>query len=359
MPEHSSVTTTLVPVEPRKLSIAIAAPTTLAEAWEFAVKIAASTLIPRDFQNNPANCLIAMQHGAELGISPFQSLQSIAVINGKPAIYGEMGLAIIMGSGVLESLEELGPTECLAQGGGHCTVKRKGWARPVTRRFTVEEARRARLDKKPGPWSDYPGRMLQMRARWLCLRDVFPDVLKGVVGREEYDPGDDGLGFGPGAVLDHAPTLDAAADAMAEAMLGAAVSPTSDGPGTPDLFGAEAPAMDDAAAAMAAEIEGLSAPPRVVTPARPEAEPATAATPQRPVAFEIGTQQFHTCGITRKQMLALFDLAPKYNRALKQKGADKDVLAREFGLEHRADLTEAQAGQFITLLQRGLEGASA
>jgi hypothetical protein len=41
------------------------------------------------------------------------------------------------------------------------------------------------LKGKQGPWTNYPKRMLQMRARSWCLRDVYPDVLRGVHVAEE------------------------------------------------------------------------------------------------------------------------------------------------------------------------------
>ena len=49
----------------------------------------------------------------------------------------------------------------------------------------MEDAKRAGLYGKQGPWQQYPKRMLQMRARAWALRDVFPDVLRGVHVAEE------------------------------------------------------------------------------------------------------------------------------------------------------------------------------
>jgi hypothetical protein len=49
----------------------------------------------------------------------------------------------------------------------------------------MEDAKRAGLAGKQGPWQQYPKRMLQMRARAFALRDVFPDVLRGVYVAEE------------------------------------------------------------------------------------------------------------------------------------------------------------------------------
>lgn len=66
-----------------------------------------------------------------------------------------------------------------------CTVWRKGQAEPTTRTFSIADAKRAKLWGKPGPWTEYPARMLQMRARSFALRDAFPDVLKGLRTVEE------------------------------------------------------------------------------------------------------------------------------------------------------------------------------
>jgi hypothetical protein len=65
-----------------------------------------------------------------------------------------------------------------------CVAKRKG-RKPVVAKFSVEDAKRAGLWGKQGPWSAYPKRMMQMRARGFALRDAFPDVLKGLITAEE------------------------------------------------------------------------------------------------------------------------------------------------------------------------------
>jgi hypothetical protein len=49
----------------------------------------------------------------------------------------------------------------------------------------MDDAKAAGLLGKQGPWSQYPKRMRQMRARGFALRDVFPDVLKGMPVAEE------------------------------------------------------------------------------------------------------------------------------------------------------------------------------
>jgi hypothetical protein len=63
-------------------------------------------------------------------------------------------------------------------------VKRRGEPEQ-SRTFTDQDAEKAGLKGKPGPWTQYPKRMRQLRARAFALRDVFPDVLRGLPVAEE------------------------------------------------------------------------------------------------------------------------------------------------------------------------------
>jgi hypothetical protein len=152
--------------------------------FDFQKLVATSDFAPKDFRGKPESCLLAIQHGAELGLSPMQSLQSIAVVNGRPSVYGDTALAVCKGSPVCEWVRETIEGE-----GEHmvavCQAKRRGDAQPVESRFGVAEAKKAGLWGKQGPWTQYPRRMLQMRARGFALRDAFPDVLRGLVTAEE------------------------------------------------------------------------------------------------------------------------------------------------------------------------------
>jgi len=154
-------------------------PSSLAEAMEFAGMMSKSSIVPKDYQNNPGNILVAIQWGMEIGLQPLQSMQSIAVINGRPSIWGDAMLALVRSSGLLESInEEVTDSKAV------CTIKRRG-EQEVVREFSMDDAKRAGLTGKQGPWSQYPKRMLQMRARAFALRDVFADVLRGVHVAEE------------------------------------------------------------------------------------------------------------------------------------------------------------------------------
>lgn len=152
----------------------------LSEAITLAEFFAKSDLVPRDYQNKPGNIVVAWQKGWELGISPSQSLEAIAVINGRACLWGDTVLALVRSSGLLESLtEEVSDTEAVV------TAKRKGEPTPIVRRFSMADATKAGLVGKSGPWTTYPKRMLQMRARAFALRDGFADILKGMSIAEE------------------------------------------------------------------------------------------------------------------------------------------------------------------------------
>lgn len=157
---------------------------TFEDAFRFSKLVSGSEFAPKDFRGKPESCLLAIQHGAEVGLSPMQSLQSIAVINGRPCVWGDAALALVQSAAVCDFVYET------VEGEGDnmtatCQAKRKGYDKPTVSTFTVADAKRAGLWGKSGPWSQYPKRMLQLRARGFALRDAFPDVLRGLVTAEE------------------------------------------------------------------------------------------------------------------------------------------------------------------------------
>jgi hypothetical protein len=171
--------------------------TTFDEASRLATAMAKSDLVPKGFREKPYDVLVAMQMGAELGFAPMQALQSIAVINGRPGLYGDGLLAVVMRSRAYEDHDEAYEVKGervadvtvddlkLDTTAAVCTFVRRGKSAPVSRRFSVGDAKLAKLWGKEGPWREYPARMLAMRARSFAARDTFPDVLRGVHTVEE------------------------------------------------------------------------------------------------------------------------------------------------------------------------------
>lgn len=156
-------------------------PNNLQEAMQYSEILAKSTIVPKNYQNRSGDILVAIQMGSELGLKPIQSLQSIAVINGRPSVYGDGLLALVQAHASFEDIQESFDEQANA---AICIIKRKNQS-SYTVKYTKEDAEKAGLWGKMGPWKQYPKRMLQMRARGFALRDKFADVLGGLIIVEE------------------------------------------------------------------------------------------------------------------------------------------------------------------------------
>lgn len=192
------------------MSNLILRPATFDQLAQFATMAAKSALVPAAFKNRPEDVMLAVQMGSELGLAPMQALQNIACINGRPAVWGDALIGLCRASAACEDIQER------LEGEGDaavavCVAKRRG-ASPVLARFSVADAKKAGLWGKAGPWTQYPTRMLQLRARGFALRDAFPDVLRGIISAEEARDM-------PAAKPDEFPgaTIEATAEPVAEA----------------------------------------------------------------------------------------------------------------------------------------------
>lgn len=156
--------------------------TSLQQAMDFAKLIADSDLAPKDYKGKPGNVLIAIQMGAEIGLKPLQALQNIAIINGRPCVWGDAMIGLVQNHPLCEYIHEE-----LKNDTAYCIVKRRGDLEEHVSKFSRDDAKKAGLLSKTGTWQQYPDRMLQMRARGFALRDKFADVLKGIAMREEVE----------------------------------------------------------------------------------------------------------------------------------------------------------------------------
>jgi len=167
----------------RQTSAMVFQPTSIAEALSLAETLSKSILVPQNFRGKPDDVFAAMMLSAELGISPMQGIQNIAVINGRATVWGDMAIALVKSSplceGVEESMDLSNPQNPIAT----CVARRKNMP-DVVSTFSWGEAVAAGLTTK-GVWLTYPKRMLQMRARGFALRDQFADLMKGLITSEE------------------------------------------------------------------------------------------------------------------------------------------------------------------------------
>lgn len=177
-------------------------PTDFEGAWRISQAVVAARMAPRSLET-VEKCAVAILHGLEVGLTPMNALQSIAVINGRPSLWGDGALGLIQASGLLEDQDEhFEGDEGKPDFKAVCILKRKGKSRPYVGEFSLEDARIAGLLGKEGPWQGYRKRMMKMRARAFAMRDGFSDVIKGLsvaeeqedVERARHTPVDDGGG---------------------------------------------------------------------------------------------------------------------------------------------------------------------
>ena len=156
-------------------------------AKRVAQSLANSTLVPDAYIGRPNDIFVAINMGSELGMEPFQAIQSIAVIEGKPCLYGDGLIGVVRASPkckwIEETLSEDGKTAT-------CRTQRDGDPNPVTASYSMDDAIQAGISSKFN-WKKHPKRMLQMRARAYCLRDAYPDLLKGLGVVEERQDHED------------------------------------------------------------------------------------------------------------------------------------------------------------------------
>lgn len=156
---------------------------TYEDAYRYAASIQRSGLAPASFKT-AEQILVAIQHGAELGFKPLQSLQHICVIQGRPAVYGKGLPALIMGKGVMEEFKEWfeGTGDNMT---AFSQVKRKGVDERRVGKFSVAQAKKAGLWGKDN-WNKYPEDMLMAKARARAFV-LFADLLAGLPLAEDIE----------------------------------------------------------------------------------------------------------------------------------------------------------------------------
>ncbi len=150
---------------------------TIEGAYRYADLVHKSRLAPACFET-VEQILVAMQMGAELGLTPLASLSTIQVIKGKPSLGGKDMPSFVINSGQLEKFDES------YEGSGDdmkavCVIKRKGLDSVCRVTFSVGDAKRAGLWGTQ-TWAKYPKDMLKYKARARAFPTLFGDVLRGM-----------------------------------------------------------------------------------------------------------------------------------------------------------------------------------
>jgi len=143
--------------------------TNLAQALEFCDIVISSSLAPSDM-NTRAKVFVAIQYGAELGLSPMQALQSVYIVKGRPSLSYKAALGLARRNGYDGEVGTRGDGDDRC---GYMTIPGK----PDVE-FYVADAKKAGLWGS-NTWAKYPDDMLIARAVSRGINRYLSHVLMG------------------------------------------------------------------------------------------------------------------------------------------------------------------------------------
>ncbi|CAB4182625.1 hypothetical protein UFOVP1083_10 [uncultured Caudovirales phage] len=141
--------------------------------WKLSQRISNTPFVPTALRGKNEAVLACVLYGAELGLGPMQSLNSIHVIEGRTAMSPELMRAMVARHGHRIDVVENSAIACEVKG------IRSDTGSTATVRWTMEDAKLAGLAGKNN-WKTYPRAMLLARATSELCRIVFPDVIAGL-----------------------------------------------------------------------------------------------------------------------------------------------------------------------------------
>lgn len=149
-------------------------PGALAAQMDYAKAMAASDLLPRQYQGKPANLLWAISYGQTLGVAPLTAVQSIHVINGKPTASADLIAGLVRRAG--HKLRVNGDDRrAVAQ-----IIRADDPDFTFEVVWTIERAQAAKLTGK-GTWKNFPAAMLKARAITEVARAACSEILQGTI----------------------------------------------------------------------------------------------------------------------------------------------------------------------------------
>lgn len=157
-------------------------------AQRMAKALSVSTLVPKEYQNNIPNVLIAMELANRIGASVFQVMQNLDVIHGRPSWRAQFLIATVNASGRFTPLRfRYVGKEGSSEWGCRAFAKdRETGEECVGALITLGMAKEEGWSTKSGSkWKTMPEQMLMYRAAAFWARVYAPELSLGMQTREE------------------------------------------------------------------------------------------------------------------------------------------------------------------------------
>jgi hypothetical protein len=139
--------------------------------------LAASTVIPKDYQNNIPNTLVALEMAHRIGASPLMVMQNLHIIHGRPSWSSTFVIAALNSCGRFSAIRfEDGEGSCRA-----VAIEKETGAVLNGPTVTIEMAKKEGWFQKTGSkWQTMPELMLKYRAASFFGRLYAPEIMMGM-----------------------------------------------------------------------------------------------------------------------------------------------------------------------------------
>jgi len=154
-------------------------------AQRMAQALAASALVPKEYQGNVANCIVALEISQRIGASPLMVSQNLHVIHGRPSWSSTFIIAALNSCGRFSPLrfkvdgqgDQLG---CVAS-----AIDKSGEILEGPRVSIAMAKAEGWYDRNGSKWKTLPELMLRYRAAAFFGRLYAPDILMGMKTEDE------------------------------------------------------------------------------------------------------------------------------------------------------------------------------
>lgn len=147
-----------------------------------------STIVPKEYQNNVANCAVALNMAARIKSDPLMTMQNLIIIHGRPTWSSQFLIATFNTCGRFSSLryEFFGDKEKDSYGCRATAIELSTGEKLVGTDVTIAIAKSEGWYQKNGSkWKTMPQQMLMYRSAAWFIRAIAPEISMGLHTQEE------------------------------------------------------------------------------------------------------------------------------------------------------------------------------